>query len=1434
MKIIKIFALIMVLTAFMAMGCNNPPASENPDVGGNSSLDSTVVSVIEVSSSENQIQLKDTQVFNHDYKQYFTVTENGNTVVVKDSFLDLSNLSESAGEYLVTCTYGEQSAQLTVIVIQTVYEVTLLQDEIKVNKSLALSYDYLSLFSASVDGNSVAITADMVNSTVQSEVGEYTVTVTNGNASKTLKVIVTNEHETLVVITYPNFEISLDQVEVYDYTNLFALYVDGNYCAVTAEMLDTSAMQNAQVGGSYQITLNHIIDSSEISATATVKVIENQAIVINAKNVITYPNSQFIDVTTLFEIKKGNEIIPVTNDMISGSIDYSTVGINQITLNYQGQTAVATVEIKLGVIINYAKSDTVTVKLGTNKETYAFSNDFVVLINGIQFKGFESYIDTSNVDFSTAGSYVATLTIPYNDKKFGLSGVTFDNITKDITYVVVANNYSYNLIDSLVTLKKGTTSYNAYSNVKLTINGRNQSFTEVKEYVDVMTCYYEVINPIDFDNKGMQEITLALYVNGVNAEPIIVSYSLIIESDVVISATDSVVYSGATLFTTDLFTITEGGENVAITYDMISGKVDTLKPGMYLVTATYDGVSAQAKVVVLDNAIKGNYSTMLHTIAENSSDYDENYGDTTQPTRRLGDLIINEQGGIRVLGSDCTITSIIDESTLRIKVRSYDYTLYYFNGIIVLDPDNNIKLPYSADKRPLIYFHKDFWTLEERLIINQYSNYVLNATSVCYSIDAFKITNKETNNSLWYALKVNLVEKNNPDTVYTVEWGEITFNEDLAFEADAVNYYTFNGITERFVMADRTQGQVKSVTEEKTFANKVFNGNINGKTAQLFADSNEAFTLKIDNQVVFKASVYDIEQMTNGYIDHKNNEVFLYDVDDAIYSYKFAIDIKNESFTVIEKDEFYGLYEIEKMFIFLDGYGTGIVNFDTAHFYKYQFIYTATGNKIDLRFINTKPSFAHGSGATLFMDEFGNVLTANYFADENLIGKRFVNSGITDGIIVDIDSYQVGADSDSVAKNNLLNNIHIRTVNGLLTNSEKANYVQTNFVRFNTPGFYKFTITATVNGKTVEVPYTVQVLEAIYTDNPIVATYGEGVIFKTNSLMINKYGQAVVNVNGLAYSGSVKVFEDNSFVINASNGAKTIKVDGKLIENGLISVRCTGSETYSDYYTTGTQIIAGTSGCVLRIITLADKTVFIRSLAATAVGDIVTAEVVSGTLGSEDCILKITQDGTQTFAKIVKVGDASSGLQLADAYRGDFTASDSQKVLTFDGFGKVVSNGTVGSYKLLGNVATVYLGSDVIVYRLNSETGIALKEDIALNNTLVQGKSYSATYNFYADSGLYSATTTFVFGEKGVVTAISTSSEFTEDSFETYEPPFASNNGVSGSYYVKGDEVTVTINGYIFTFRINFLLRPDALTCTGTTLLSEAHGYFGEGTVFTI
>ena len=83
---------------------------------------------------------------------------------------------------------------------------------------------------------------------------------------------------------------------------------------------------------------------------------------INAKNVITYPNGEFIDLTTLFEITSGNQVVPVTADMVSGSIDYSQVGINVVTLTYLGEQYTATVEVKRGVIINYTTSDTVIIK----------------------------------------------------------------------------------------------------------------------------------------------------------------------------------------------------------------------------------------------------------------------------------------------------------------------------------------------------------------------------------------------------------------------------------------------------------------------------------------------------------------------------------------------------------------------------------------------------------------------------------------------------------------------------------------------------------------------------------------------------------------------------------------------------------------------------------------------------------------------------------------------------------------------------------------------------------------------------------------------------------------------------------------------------------------------------------------------------------------
>ena len=57
------------------------------------------------------------------------------------------------------------------------------------------------------------------------------------------------------------------------------------------------------------------------------------------------------------------------------------------------------------------------------------------------------------------------------------------------------------------------------------------------------------------------------------------------------------------------------------------------------------------------------------------------------------------------------------------------------------------------------------------------------------------------------------------------------------------------------------------------------------------------------------------------------------------------------------------------MYFFLDGYGTGIVNFDTKQYAVTQFEYSVNGNELRIDFINTKSTFKHGDYGTFYIDE---------------------------------------------------------------------------------------------------------------------------------------------------------------------------------------------------------------------------------------------------------------------------------------------------------------------------------------------------------------------------------------------------------------------------------------------------------------------------------
>jgi hypothetical protein len=131
-----------------------------------------------------------------------------------------------------------------------------------------------------------------------------------------------------------------------------------------------------------------------------------------------------------------------------------------------------------------------------------------------------------------------------------------------------------------------------------------------------------------------------------------------------------------------------------------------------------------------------------------------------------------------------------------------------------------------------------------------------------------------------------------------------------------------------------------------------------------------------------------------------------------------------------------------------------------------------------LFFIDTKPSFTHGTYATLYIDSLYTTLTSKYFVDENLRGVNFVNQYITDGAIININTYQLKPYTSKVlGRKALFDVIQILLPSGEVTdNNLKIQMIDISDIDFATSGFYHFSITCTVDGNDVVMHYTLQIL----------------------------------------------------------------------------------------------------------------------------------------------------------------------------------------------------------------------------------------------------------------------------------------------------------------------------------------------------------------------
>lgn len=1412
-----------------------------------------VEQIIDVQAIEKSIEIKDEKVNSYDFKQLFKITVNSENITILDEYIDKTSLNIEplvAGTYTVTCTYEDKSASVEVIVLETVYEITLETEEITINKNLVSTYDFISLFKVYKDGKKLNITDKMITSNVIAEEGTYEFTIAYKTTSKTLVVNVTNAHKLEIIPAYKVVTISISDLILYDFTKLFNIYLDGQIQVVEDDMLSFTTINDPIINNEYTLEITYQYESDKVFDSIKIKVVEDDEIVINCKNIVIYPNQEQIDLRTLFTITKGNKTVDVTYDMISGSIDYNNEGLNEITINYQDQTAVSTVEIKRGVIIDYSYSDTMVITKGTNQDSYNFMNDFKVLINGVLFTNLSSkYIKESNVDFNTPGEYALTISIPYNDKKFGLSGVKFEYFEKTITYLVVENEYQIKVNNDYVVLPKGTLSYDPFENLTVYINNKKQKLTTIKEYVDSITCYANIISEsIDYNSVSMQQVTIEVYANGVNNDPIIVNYDLIIESDIIITVNNKSIYRGDTLYPNELFEITKGSENIQVTADMITGILDVFTPGKYSIEINYEGINAVANVVVLDDQMKGNYITNTdifykeEVIEDDYGDFGD-YGDIDfysldNSSAFEKQLRILDDGTILFGNTNVEIIKGIDQNTFVVKIKSYEYMLYYNDGIIVLDPNNDIKLTYNEDKMPMVFFNTNKWILEDKICINYSKHHVTKLTYISYSIDAYKITSVETGESKWYGMKISLVDKTSSDTVYTVEWDELTFSEGFEPIVNTTGTVNFKNQIYTFTMTDENVAISKVVSETKEYANKIFTGTFKGQNAELRVNEHEAYSLYANGKLIVNTSIADINKMTNGGTNHSAKTVFIYGHEEGIYSYKFIVNPDDLTFEYIEKDSYYGFYKTDGMYIFIDGYGTGYVNFNTKSFYNYNFTYDVNDGTIVATFINTKPTFAYGENMKLYIPEFKNLLEIKYCYDHSYEGIVLENADITTGAIVRIDSYQVGQDSDAVAKAQLLNNIHIITKDDELTYDEKINCIDTSKIRFNTPGFYQMTITINVDGKDITQYYAVEVLEAIYTGNPVIGSYGCGIIYDQYSLDINRYGQATIVFENQVYKGTTIINDDYSFVINAyDSNSRSIKITGYYVAEGLILVKCTGNLVFNDYFTKGKVNIIGTTGCYLREIIINNVATYIYASDKTLLGEIVDVNLINGTtINAIGSIIEINTSDKIIYTKIVSWNNIIDGLILSDKFRGTYT-NELNEIIVLDGFGLAQINDVYANYILNGRVGILTTADNTIVCNFNPDTHVFTKLNIKLDNSLVSGRTYTAHHTFYCGYYAYTAKTQFKFKDNSEVIVYSVSDNHDSGSDacteDIYEAPYASKDGVKGTYSVSGTTLTIIVNGYTLIFTIDDVVNSSQITCRSTTLSKEEHGYIPNNTIFT-
>ena len=1387
-----------------------------------------------IQANKTKVTIKDIEVKTYDYTKLFTVTVNENETEVKPEYIDASNVLTLPGTYTVTCEYSGASAKVKVEVTETPIIATALEAEVSVYVGAVSEFEPKALFAITLNDEEYEVTDDMITGEVKPAIGDYVITLSIGSKTASVTVHVIGDHIIKIGSAYSEIDIAPEDIASYDFINDFYIYEDGKPVDVNSKnvTLDTSALTGAAIGDKCEISVSYVPADGKGGATKKVKVNVTSvgSIAIKAYNAEIF-ESDTLDLTSLFEITDNGKTVEVTDDMIDGFVNFGSADECEITLTYKNLTRTATVKKITGVSIRYASGEVVSVKKGENKDAYDFAGDFEVYIDGIRFYGIAVWIDTKNVDFNKIGVYEALLTVKYNDVKVSYSGPKFAATkTKTIKYNVVPSVYELKLPEKAVELGADAASYDLVSDIDLKVNGYRQNFTKNRKEVGMLTTYYEVVSAPDLTVTGSHKVAINLYVYGLDYDPVTVEYTIVVKNGIKIYSDDKSVFTGETIYAPDLFRIYENGKAVNVTPDMISGRLNPFVAGEYVLTVEYKGVTRSATVYVISSEYVGDYQTADKTISKEAVEgEDGDLAEDAKPSVEIGDMEIGRDMSIYVHGVKAENVTLTDYG-FDFKLGTNAQQAYYENGVCVIIPLNELKMLYSDYNRPLVYFKRGTWAIADYLAVHysQKGSSVYGSTTTGYSIFLYKIRNTKTNELSWFALKVTLESKTSSDTFYSVNYGFIDFPADFSSKtAGVTGDFELSGSRYVFTVSERGKGIINRIGTSTPFANSSFTGVFDGKKATLSigADHQPKITVggltKLSMNVSEFHPEYNYYSISDGYyiiygLEIPNSsgtsstwetDFFTEEINDTnkdsvkLFSYKFILDVDNNTFTLAERDDYFGLYKNgEGRFVFLDGFGNGIVDTTKGRTGQYGFTYTVTGGLLTVVYDDPSNNLSQKQGV-FALDSFGNVLTVQSGGKEFEKGDELTNAYITRGAAVTLTKsvFHVGDSKDSVT-----NAVKIVSAN----DADYTVTVDTTKIHMSYAGFYLLEVKLK-NNDTSEVltkRFAIQVVAATLTAGEGFArNYGDSISGLT-SFSLTAYGEAEFVYGGTTYAGFATVTGEKLYAKLHAAYKGNVTLKGEINDDGILMLEIVtpGGALLTEYYNYNAVFYAGNGKFVLRSFATSKGTVFYISSALSVLGDKIELKTTDGkavtalTVGS---VVTFDYEGKNYVLRISKLGDEKSGLEVSDQLGGNYAGlSGKGGTLSLDGYGSGTLDGVRGTYYVYSDIEDgnrlVFTTTSGAVYRLEVGTsGERLGKFVnydAVTEKDFEGKSYTGNVSDYS----VTAIVTMKFESGGKVTLASSASS--SGGYVT-KPDYDG----TGTYSVSGETIVISVNGYSITLKFS-------------------------------